>query len=311
MSHKHQSVAAKPLPPSLEPLALSIGQFCAMTSFKKTFVYAQIRSGRLPVRRRGGRTVILMQDAKRYLSGEPTTRAGGMARLGIVGQAARQLRMTAFHEAGHAVASWAMQRELGQHRCQFVRVFIRRPEDTMSPYMDYLGREVWGVGMVDGPSHYDPMGTHIPTFPLHRLDPETDMVVPVDDIEQKRWVGMRRRHMEAEVIALIAGPVAEARYTRQSQAWVMTFAGRHDYDMARMAAADFTSGEDLKNLIDTLWDRAAALIRRRDVWRAIGALAEELLEHWEIDGDQAIKIINSAAGWKPACRGEWGMSTPS
>src|ERR1700741_1752073 len=122
MSKNHKTADSNSLQLSPEPLALSIAQFCAMTSLGRTFVYAEIKSGRLPVRRHGGRTVILMDDAKRYLRGETAGPADGMSRGGPVERAARQLRMTAYPEAGHAVASWAMERELGYHWCRISRV---------------------------------------------------------------------------------------------------------------------------------------------------------------------------------------------
>jgi hypothetical protein len=77
MSRKPKTADSNSFQLTPEPLALSIAQFCAMTSFGKTFVYAEIKSGRLPVRRRGGRTVILMEDAKRYLRGDPAGSAEG------------------------------------------------------------------------------------------------------------------------------------------------------------------------------------------------------------------------------------------
>jgi hypothetical protein len=44
---------------------------------------------------------------------------------------------------------------------------------------------------------------------------------------------------------------------------------------------------------------AIALMRRPDVWRAVKALADELLVGSDIGGEQAITIIDRSAGWNP------------
>jgi hypothetical protein len=68
--------------------------------------------------------------------------------------------------------------------------------------------------------------------------------------------------------------------------------------MAHQKARAFILTEaELPNLMRPLWKRAESLMRRRDVRAAVDALAGELLKLWDIEGDQAVKIINSAAGW--------------
>jgi hypothetical protein len=291
MSRTDQTTGSESLHLSREPI-LTIAQFCAVTGFSTTLVDVEINSGRLPVRGSGGRTFISMDDATRYLRGEFTGATDDPSRA--VERAAKRLGSTAYHEAGHVVASWAMQRELGYEWCPFLRVLIRRPEETTAPYIDYANRKHWCLGLVEGRSPYHP-----------RVDES------LDDSERQWWVRELRPHMEAEVIFQLAGPMAEARYGQQSRLPVLNYWGAQDYELARRAAADYAYGNELWSLLDALWERAAALMGRPDVWRAVVALADELLKHWEIDGVRAFEIVDSAARWKPVGGEEVGTASKS
>jgi hypothetical protein len=70
MSQNHPDANANSIPPFDERLGLSIAQFCAMSSLGKTYVYSEIKNGRLRVRKFGKRTIVLVDDARRYLAGE-------------------------------------------------------------------------------------------------------------------------------------------------------------------------------------------------------------------------------------------------
>jgi hypothetical protein len=70
MSLNHAEATANSIPPFDERLGLSIAQFCAMSSLGKTFVYEEIKNGRLRIRKFGKRTIVLLEDARRYLAGE-------------------------------------------------------------------------------------------------------------------------------------------------------------------------------------------------------------------------------------------------
>jgi hypothetical protein len=59
---------------------------------------------------------------------------------------------------------------------------------------------------------------------------------------------------------------------------------------AKIAIADGIADEDVK-LTET-WDTATKLLRRH--WRAVTALAEALLLHLEIDGDEVQRIVAEA-----------------
>jgi hypothetical protein len=51
--------------------AFSIPEFCEDTGLGRSFVYDEIRKGRLIARKAGGRTIILASERERYLSNLP------------------------------------------------------------------------------------------------------------------------------------------------------------------------------------------------------------------------------------------------
>ena len=58
-----------------EPLAYSIDDFCECAALKRSFVYEEIKAGRLIARKARGRTLILPTDARNYLQDLPTIKA--------------------------------------------------------------------------------------------------------------------------------------------------------------------------------------------------------------------------------------------
>jgi hypothetical protein len=51
-------------------LALSIDQLSARTSFGRTFLYSEIKAGRLRLIKKGRRSIVLLEDAQRWLRGD-------------------------------------------------------------------------------------------------------------------------------------------------------------------------------------------------------------------------------------------------
>lgn len=49
------------------PLAVSVADFCRLTSLKKTSAYQLIRENKVEVRRLGGRTLVLMRSIEALL----------------------------------------------------------------------------------------------------------------------------------------------------------------------------------------------------------------------------------------------------
>jgi hypothetical protein len=52
------------------PLALSVDQLSARTSFGRTFIYSEIKAGRLRLTKKGRRSIVLLEDALRWLHGD-------------------------------------------------------------------------------------------------------------------------------------------------------------------------------------------------------------------------------------------------
>ncbi len=179
----------------------------------------------------------------------------------------------ALHEAGHAVASWQVQRLLGRDWCHFERVFIRTSEEVAAgPYVDQRGRPIQCVGLLEGPSRYNP-GIFNP------LSAPPDIRL------------LHRQNMEAEVITSLAGPIAEARIRKCSLA-VTYLVGEADYDVAKRCVADFESDADVSEAIEKLQERATTTVRQR--WRSVLALADKLLTHRSLTGPEAVAVIEAA-----------------
>ena len=58
-----------------EPFAYSINDLCDGGPFGRSFIYEEIRAGRLIARKAQGRTIILPSDLKAYLAALPTIKA--------------------------------------------------------------------------------------------------------------------------------------------------------------------------------------------------------------------------------------------
>ena len=56
----------------MQPMALTISEVCAASRIGRTRVYEAIRSGELPARKHGRRTLVLSDDLRRWLDAMPT-----------------------------------------------------------------------------------------------------------------------------------------------------------------------------------------------------------------------------------------------
>jgi excisionase family DNA binding protein len=57
----------------MEKLALTIAEACEVTGIGRTSLYAEIARGKLPVRKRGRRTLVLADDLKKWIGSLPQT----------------------------------------------------------------------------------------------------------------------------------------------------------------------------------------------------------------------------------------------
>src|SRR5262249_10863458 len=158
-------------------------------------------------------------------------------------------RHVAIHEAGHSVARWALQRQLGRHWDHFHSVMIRSIEEMHAgPYRDDRGREVNCSGLLNALSRYIPMGA--------------------DNVRQleRKCVDAMRVEMEIEVLQALAGPAAEARYRHFSATYVLMTGGSEDWAAAERIPRDFTDKSELARTIDAFYERAKRLLDQPGPW---------------------------------------------
>ena len=58
----------------MEPIILTINEACAASRTGRTALYTAIKSGELPARKRGSRTMILAKDLKQWVESLPKMR---------------------------------------------------------------------------------------------------------------------------------------------------------------------------------------------------------------------------------------------
>lgn len=188
-------------------------------------------------------------------------------------------RYLAIHEAGHAVVSWALQRELYPDSPfpRFYRITVRTPAEFRAQ-VDWKGREVACQGLVEGSDRYMPLGKEF-VRAVRRLGREG----------AGRLKAMRA-NMLADVTDVLAGPMAEARYRRCSQLVAFLMGGDGDMKIAKLKAGDWSrNDEERSSIINACGKRAAALVRAN--WPAILRLADALVERRVIEADDAVAII--------------------
>ena len=164
-----------------------------------------------------------------------------------------ELRATAYHEAGHAVAAFV----------------LRRPIRTASiePAEGSLGRV-----------------EHHPPGKWFQPDAGVDT----------RTRNLVKRH----IVGHLAGPLAEERFTGSHNETGATSDHHHAVDLASYLVDD---DERLQILVDDLSSRAAELLARTDVWRAVEAVAEELVRDRLLAGREVRAVIRRT-GLRPGGR---------
>ena len=76
-------VTSAPAPKS-EKFAYSVDGFCEVASVRRSFAYQEIRAGRLIAQKAGSRTLITVENAKKYLANLPVVTAAVVAVLAVV-----------------------------------------------------------------------------------------------------------------------------------------------------------------------------------------------------------------------------------
>lgn len=70
---------SKPSKPEMERLSLSIEEFCALAGIGRTTAFKQIKLGHLRATKIGARTVIALDEARRFIAGRPVAHDGETA----------------------------------------------------------------------------------------------------------------------------------------------------------------------------------------------------------------------------------------
>lgn len=189
-------------------------------------------------------------------------------------------RATAYHEAGHVVACCRLLHGIHYARAclassngsERVRVRSLGCTLTLSLRQQTPDDFLFTAGVVE-PRR--PFNKHVRKVPLAKYEPD----------ENRRRVFMNGF---SDIMMSLAGPFAEARYTRRKAATVMLTNGIGDVQDAN-AVATFLAGDDktvAQDILNHATERAQVLVRRD--WQKIVAVAEKLASKGVIQGDDAL-----------------------
>jgi len=63
--------------PEYTPIAVSVQGAADLSGLGRTLIYEQIKLGKLPTRKCGSRTLILLEDLKQFIAGLPSPQTEG------------------------------------------------------------------------------------------------------------------------------------------------------------------------------------------------------------------------------------------
>jgi hypothetical protein len=169
----------------------------------------------------------------------------------------------AVHEAGHAVAHWYTH-------THFHDVSIRTAEDIAAgPYVDDDGCEHHVAGTLEGSAGYRCL-SRIPGITPEQIA-EFHAAMPGGAREA-------RAQADNEVVHLLAGPIAEAKYKGVDFRETLQRGGKKDLKGIAAVTSDFPS-EDPWTLLESAAQRVCVMLEEPGVWDATLAIARELSEH--------------------------------
>jgi hypothetical protein len=118
-----------------------------------------------------------------------------------------------------------------------------------------------------------------------------DHFVPDNWSEEK--TASLRADMECEATITLAGAVAEARVLHRSrEALTATDTGcSNDLKYVERITGEFARGTDRDHLVNQLWERTAAYMRRPRVWSTVQTLADALIKCRDLSSEQALAIM--------------------
>lgn len=177
-------------------------------------------------------------------------------------------RMTAFHEAGHAVAYWATGT---------IPDAVHLLSLGADGIVDRRGRTMRCLGLTEAVRFSD-------RPPLKSLSHE-----------QRRYAVL---DAQVEAMCCYAGPVAQARSTRLPLNAVLLFGGGdEDVRNASKVLRWLTMNPKLFSKLERrAIDAARALLRQTEYWQGVTALAERLLETGCLDSNELNRLLAQATG---------------
>lgn len=185
----------------------------------------------------------------------------------------KKIERTAYHEAGHAVASYLLHIPIS-----YVTIIpdedslghVKNPLPNLDPDKFDISREAVERYCRDGTSPFPPE--------LNRYHTE-NITLKIAD-----W-------RERKILVSFAGQVAEGRFANRHN-WI---GSRDDWysgiDTAKSLAG---GGEILQKYVDYLWARAKTLFNLPWLWVAVEAVAKELLIRKKMGNRLTRKIIRKA-----------------
>jgi hypothetical protein len=178
-------------------------------------------------------------------------------------------RVTAIHEAGHVIGYWYVG--------QYVRA--AHVQDTANlkagaVFVDGRGRQVRGHGLTEGGNYAT----------------NTLLLAPIEAFPEESkdgiYQGARR-----DIIANLAGPIAEAKFSKQSLFSVLLSGGAEDWGQSEAIADKLPEGR-------RVLDEAEAIARRiiGRYWETVHAIADALQSRRTVEMEDLEGIIKDATG---------------
>lgn len=175
-------------------------------------------------------------------------------------------RHVAVHEAGHAVAGWALNKQHG----------------WAHPPFEWIAIE-------DGKAATSRRGC-VSRVLLHNVQGGRLVNTRFPQVRDKQSV---ITYCEHDFICIAAGPLAQAKYQRKSLLWALVSSGYADADAGSLLLDygyfPLTGLSTAQHLVR----RARKLVNSH--WPAINALADALLAQRRLETDKAVAIIEAAA----------------
>jgi hypothetical protein len=199
-------------------------------------------------------------------------------------------RITCFHEAGHCLARWYFG-------YSFDRVVVLTVEEVRAGVEPLNRRDIpvrGCEGMIDGYDIDNPAMTR-------------NTVARSEPAELRSWlarnVGICN---EIGLIDCCAGIDAEARYTKRSSAACALAGGGGDMQrFRRILERWWPDPSEQRTIALAAEQRSRALVRSREGWAALTAIADELMTRGELAGEEASALCRAAYGGREPQFGCW------